>query len=246
MNPIVLIPARMAATRLPGKPLADIGGVPMIVRVLRQAEAANVGPVAVAAGDAEIVAAVEAAGGRAVLTDPDLPSGSDRILAALDRIDPAGAHDVVVNLQGDIPFLAPQVVTAVVKLLADQPACDISTVMVAEADPAERANPDIPKVVAAMQPDGRTARALYFTRSVLYGDGPVWLHHGIYGFRRDALRRFTAARPSPLELRERLEQLRALELGMSIWAAVIDEAPISVDNPSDLERARAYARTVHD
>ena len=246
MNPIVLIPARMAATRLPGKPLADIGGVPMIVRVLRQAEAANVGPVAVAAGDAEIVAAVEAAGGRAVLTDPDLPSGSDRILAALDRIDPAGAHDVVVNLQGDIPFLAPQVVTAVVKLLADQPACDISTVMVAEADPAERANPDIPKVVAAMQPDGRTARALYFTRSVLYGDGPVWLHHGIYGFRRDALRRFTAARPSPLELRERLEQLRALELGMSIWAAVIDEAPISVDNPSDLERARAYARTIHD
>lgn len=246
MNPIVLIPARMAATRLPGKPLADIGGVPMIVRVLRQAEAANVGPVAVAAGDAEIVAAVQAAGGRAVLTDPDLPSGSDRILAALDRIDPGGAHDVVINLQGDIPFLAPQVVTAVVKLLADQPACDISTVMVAEADAAERANPDIPKVVAAMQPDGRTARALYFTRSVLYGDGPVWLHHGIYGFRRDALRRFTAAQPSPLELRERLEQLRALELGMSIWAAVIDEAPISVDNPSDLERARAYARTLHD
>lgn len=243
MNPIVLIPARMAATRLPGKPLADIGGVPMIVRVLRQAEAANVGPVAVAAGEAEIVAAVEAAGGRAVLTDPDLPSGSDRILAALNRIDPDGAHDVVVNLQGDIPFLAPQVVRAVVRLLADQPACDISTVMVAEADPAERANPDIPKVVAAMQPDGRTARALYFTRSVLYGDGPVWLHHGIYGFRRDALRRFTAAPPSPLELRERLEQLRALELGMSIWATVIDEAPISVDNPSDLERARAYART---
>lgn len=246
MNPIVLIPARMAATRLPGKPLADIGGVPMIVRVLRQAEAAGVGPVAVAAGEAEIVAAVEAAGGRAVLTDPDLPSGSDRILAALDRIDPGGAHDVVINLQGDIPFLAPQVVTAVVKLLADRPACDISTVMVAEADAAERTNPDIPKVVAAMQPDGRSARALYFTRSVLYGDGPVWLHHGIYGFRRDALRRFTAARPSPLELRERLEQLRALELGMSIWAAVIDEAPISVDNPSDLERARAYARTLHD
>jgi len=246
MNPIVLIPARMAATRLPGKPLAEIGGVPMIVRVLRQAEAANVGPVAVAAGDAEIVAAVQAAGGRAVLTDPDLPSGSDRILAALDRIDPGGAHDVVINLQGDIPFLAPQVVTAVVKLLADQPACDISTVMVAEADPAERTNPDIPKVVAAMRPDGRSARALYFTRSVLYGDGPVWLHHGIYGFRRDALRRFTAAQPSPLELRERLEQLRALELGMSIWAAVIDEAPISVDNPSDLERARAYARTLHD
>src|SRR5688572_22035708 len=142
MNPIVLIPARMAATRLPGKPLADIGGVPMIVRVLRQAQAAGVGPVAVAAGDAEIVKAVEAAGGLAVLTDPDLPSGSDRILAALKRIDPDGAHDVVINLQGDIPFLAPEVVTAVTGLLADQPSCDISTVMVAEADPAERTNPD--------------------------------------------------------------------------------------------------------
>ena len=243
MNPIVLIPARMAATRLPGKPLADIAGVPMIVRVLRQAEAAGVGPVAVAAGDPEIVDAVQAAGGRAVLTDPDLPSGSDRILAALRQIDPGGAHDVVVNLQGDIPFLAPAVVTAVTGLLADQPSCDISTVMVAEADPAERTNPDIPKVVAAMQPGGRTARALYFTRSVLYGDGPVWLHHGVYGYRRAALERFTAAAPSPLELRERLEQLRALELGMQIWAAVIDEAPISVDNPSDLERARAHART---
>ena len=214
----------------------------MIVRVLRQAERAGVGPVAVAAGDAEIVAAVQAAGGTAVLTDPDLPSGSDRIVAALNALDPAGAHDVVINLQGDIPFLAPSVVQAAARLLADQPSCDISTVMVAESDPAERTNPDIPKVVAAMQPDGRSARALYFTRSVLYGDGPVWLHHGVYGYRREALLRFCAAPPSPLELRERLEQLRALELGMSIWAAVIDEAPISVDNPADLERARKFAR----
>ena len=244
MNPIVLIPARMAATRLPGKPLADIGGVPMIVRVLRQAEAAGCGPVAVAAGDSEIVDAVRAAGATAVLTDPDLPSGSDRVVAALAELDPGRVHDVVVNLQGDIPFVQPAAVKAVVDLLAAQPAFDIATVMVAEADPAERSNPDIPKVVAAMQPDGRTARALYFTRSVLYGDGPVWLHHGVYGYRRAALERFTAAAPSPLELRERLEQLRALELGMSIWAAVIDEAPISVDNPADLERARAYARTI--
>ncbi|MFI4965354.1 MAG: 3-deoxy-manno-octulosonate cytidylyltransferase [Caulobacterales bacterium] len=242
MTPIVLIPARMAATRLPGKPLADIGGVPMIVRVLRQAQAAGVGPVAVAAGDSAIVEAVEAAGGNAVLTDPDLPSGSDRIVAALAEIDPQGRHDVVVNLQGDIPFVRPEAIAAVVGLLAAQPACDLATVMVAEADPAERANPDVPKVVAAMQPDGRTARALYFTRSVLYGEAPVWLHHGIYGFRRAALARFCAAPPSPLEKRERLEQLRALELGLSIWAAVIDEAPISVDNPADLERARAYAR----
>ena len=214
----------------------------MIVRVLRQAERAGVGPVAVAAGDAEIVAAVQAAGGTAVLTDPDLPSGSDRIVAALNTLDPAGEHDVVINLQGDIPFLSPSVVQAAARLLADQPTCDISTVMVAESDPAERTNPDIPKVVAAMQPDGRSARALYFTRSVLYGDGPVWLHHGVYGYRREALARFCAAPPSPLELRERLEQLRALELGMSIWAAVIDEAPISVDNPADLERARKFAR----
>ncbi|WP_374535031.1 3-deoxy-manno-octulosonate cytidylyltransferase [Phenylobacterium sp.] len=242
MKPIILIPARMAATRLPGKPLADIEGTPMIVRVLRQAERAGVGPVAVAAGDAEIVAAVQAAGGTAVLTDPDLPSGSDRIVAALNALDPAGEHDVVINLQGDIPFLSPSVVQAAARLLADQPTCDISTVMVAESDPAERTNPDIPKVVAAMQPDGRSARALYFTRSVLYGDGPVWLHHGVYGYRREALARFCAAPPSPLELRERLEQLRALELGMSIWAAVIDEAPISVDNPADLERARKFAR----
>lgn len=242
MNPIVLIPARMAATRLPGKPLADIEGVPMIVRVLRQAQAAGVGPVAIAAGDAEIVEAVRAAGGEAVLTDPDLPSGSDRIIAALNVLDPQGRHDVVINLQGDIPFLAPTVVEATARLLADRPDCDISTVMVAESDPTERSNPDIPKVVAAMAPDGRSGRALYFTRSVLYGDGPVWLHHGVYGYRREALERFTASPPSPLELRERLEQLRALEMGMTIWAAVIDEAPISVDNPADLERARQYAR----
>jgi 3-deoxy-manno-octulosonate cytidylyltransferase (CMP-KDO synthetase) len=242
MTPIVLIPARMAATRLPGKPLADIDGIPMIVRVLRQAEAAGVGPVAVAAGDSEIAEAVIRAGGRAVLTDPDLPSGSDRIVAALADLDPDRRHDVVINLQGDIPFVKPDAVAVVARLLAAEPSCDLSTVMVAEADPAERANPDIPKVVAAMQADGRAARALYFTRSVLYGDAPVWLHHGIYGFRRDALERFCAAPPSPLEKRERLEQLRALELGMSIWAAVIDEAPISVDNPADREWARAHAR----
>ena len=246
MTPILLIPARLAATRLPGKPLADIGGLPMIVRVVRQAEASGVGPVAVAAGDPEIVAAVEAAGGRAVLTDPDLPSGSDRILAALRMLDPDGRHDVVINLQGDIPFIAPEAIQACAGLLSERPEADISTVMVAESDPSDRVNPDMPKVVAAMAPDGRSARALYFTRSVLYGEGPVWIHHGIYGFRRQALERFTTAPPSPLERRERLEQLRALEMGMVIWSAVLDEAPISVDNPSDLERARAHARRMGD
>lgn len=214
----------------------------MIVRVLRRAEAAGVGPVAVAAGDPEIVQAVEAAGGAAVLTDPALPSGSDRILAALKTLDPAGRHDVVLNLQGDIPFVAREAVAAPAELLAAQPGCDISTIVVAQADPTERSNPDIPKAVVSWGPDGRTGRALYFTRSVLYGDTPVWLHHGIYGYRREALERFCAAEPSPLEKLERLEQLRALELGMNIWVAKVDEAPISVDNPSDLERARAHAR----
>jgi 3-deoxy-manno-octulosonate cytidylyltransferase (CMP-KDO synthetase) len=244
LNPIVLIPARMAATRLPGKPLADIGGLPMIVRVLRQAEAANVGPTAVAAGDPEIVEAVRAAGGRAVLTDPDLPSGSDRILAALGELDPARQHDVVVNLQGDMPFVAPTVIQACVHLLAERADCDIATVAAREASSADRANPDVVKAVLSMEPGDRTGRALYFTRSTLYGDGPVWRHVGIYGYRREALERFNAAPPSPLERREKLEQLRAMELGLSIWAAVADAAPISVDTPADLEQARAHARTL--
>ena len=241
MNPIVLIPARMAATRLPDKPLADIGGVPMIVRVLRQAEASGVGPVAVEAGDAAIVEAVEEAGGRAVLTDPELPSGSDRILAALAALDPEGRHDAVVNLQGDMPFVDPAVVAACAGLLAAEPSCDIATVVAPEASAADRANPDVVKAVLALQPGGRTGRALYFTRSTLYGDAPVWRHIGVYGYRRAALEAFNAASPSPLERREKLEQLRALELGQSIWAAVADRAPISVDTPQDLDQARAFA-----
>jgi 3-deoxy-manno-octulosonate cytidylyltransferase (CMP-KDO synthetase) len=244
MSPIVLIPARMAATRLPGKPLADISGVPMIVRVLRQAEAANIGPVAVAAGDPEIVAAIEAAGGRAVLTDPALPSGSDRILAALAVLDPDGRHDAVINLQGDMPFVGPEVLSTCASLLAERADCDIATVVAREATSADRTNPDVVKAVLAMQADGLSGRALYFTRSTLYGDHPIWRHIGIYGYRREALVRFNAAPPSPLETREKLEQLRALELGMTIWAAVAAEAPISVDNPADLEAARAHAATL--
>jgi 3-deoxy-manno-octulosonate cytidylyltransferase (CMP-KDO synthetase) len=244
MQPIILIPARMAATRLPDKPLADIGGVPMIVRVLRQAEASGVGPVAVAAGDAEIVSVVEAHGGRAVLTDPALPSGSDRILAALHALDPQGRHDVVINLQGDMPFVEPGVITACAGVLGRELNGDIATVVAAEASPADRANPDVVKAVLALTPGARSGRALYFTRSTLYGDGPIWRHIGIYGYRRKALERFTAAPPSPLEQREKLEQLRALELGLSIWAAVVDQAPISVDNPADLAEARAHAKTL--
>jgi 3-deoxy-manno-octulosonate cytidylyltransferase (CMP-KDO synthetase) len=239
MNPIVLIPARMAATRLPGKPLADIGGAPMIVRVLRQAQAAGIGPVAVAAGDSAIVEAVAAAGGRAVLTDPALPSGSDRILAALAELDPSGTHDTVINLQGDMPFVEPSVLRACAGLLAERADCDIATVVAPESSAADRTNPDVVKALLAVQPGDRTGRALYFTRSTLYGDGPVWRHIGIYGYRRAALEAFNAARPSPLE------QLRALELGLSIWAAIATAAPISVDTPADLAQACAHAATLN-
>jgi 3-deoxy-manno-octulosonate cytidylyltransferase (CMP-KDO synthetase) len=237
MNPLILIPARMAATRLPGKPLADIGGRPMIVRAYEQAASSGF-PVAVAAGDQEIVEAVEAAGGRAVLTDPDLPSGSDRIRAALEAVDPSARHDVVINLQGDMPFADAGLARACADLLASQPTCDIATLVALESDASDRSNTDVVKAIVALPEGGRHGRALYFTRSTLYGDGPVWRHIGLYGYRREALLKFCAAPPSPLERREKLEQLRALELGLQIWAAPIEAAPLSVDNPDDLEAAR--------
>jgi 3-deoxy-manno-octulosonate cytidylyltransferase (CMP-KDO synthetase) len=239
MTPYIIIPARLAATRLPGKPLAEIGGVAMIVRVLRQAQAAQIGPVAVAAGDVEIVEAVRRAGGTAVLTDPALPSGSDRIMAALAELDPEGLCEAVINVQGDMPFVSPGLIADCAALLAREPACDIATAAAPEQDPADRTNPDVVKAVLALAPGAKTGRALYFTRSELYGPGPIWRHIGIYGYRRAALTRFTAAPPSPLEQREKLEQLRAMELGLNIWAAVVDEAPISVDTPADLAAARA-------
>lgn len=240
MNPLILIPARMAATRLPGKPLADIGGRPMIVRAWARAVESGL-PVVVAAGDPEIVDAVEAAGGRAVLTDPDLPSGSDRIRAAVEAVDPDGAHDAVINLQGDMPFADPGLARLCADLLGREPACDIATLVAPEASANDRANPDVVKAVLALDEGAGHGRALYFTRSTLYGDAPVWRHIGLYGYRREALMRFCAAPPSPLERREKLEQLRALEMGLSIWAAVIDAAPLSVDNPDDLAAARALA-----
>lgn len=242
VHPIVVIPARLAATRLPNKPLADIGGVPMIVRALRQAEAANVGPVVVAAGDQAIVEAVESAGGKAVLTDPDLPSGTDRVRAALEVIDPAAVHDVIINLQGDMPFVSPDAIRAAVQLFSDRSDLDMGTLIAPEGSEADRSNPDTVKAVVALGQGARQGRCLYFTRSTLWGDGPVWKHVGIYGYSRRGLDRMMAP-PSPLELREKLEQLRALEMGMDIWAAVVDETPLSVDNPDDLEAARAYART---
>jgi 3-deoxy-manno-octulosonate cytidylyltransferase (CMP-KDO synthetase) len=242
MTPIVIIPARMAASRLPGKPLADIGGMPMILRVLTQARLAGVGEAAVAAGDVEIVEAVRAAGGTAVFTDPALPSGSDRVLAALGELDPDGRCDVVVNLQGDMPFVSPAVITACMGVLAAEADCDIATAIAPEASPADRADPAVVKAVVSLVHGEPRGRALYFTRSVLYGDAPVWKHVGVYAYRRQALERFCLAPPSSLEQREKLEQLRALELGLSIWAAVVDETPISVDTPADLEAARAFAR----
>jgi len=234
MKPIVLIPARMASTRLPGKPLADIAGIPMIVRVWRQAVAAGIGPVVVAAAEGEIVAAVEAAGGRAVLTDPDLPSGSDRIFQALERVDSRGVHDVIVNLQGDLPALDPAYVRAVAQMLADS-GSDIATLAAQIDDPADFDNPSVVKPVVAWQ----SGRALTFTRArAPSGDGPLFHHIGIYAYTRAALARFVALPPSPLELREKLEQLRALEAGMSIAVARVDSVPLSVDTPADLEKAR--------
>lgn len=240
MSAIVLIPARMAATRLPDKPLADIGGLPMIVRVLRQAELAGVGPVVVAAGDRAIVDAVEAAGGRAVLTDPDLPSGTDRMLAALKVLGAGSDADIVLNVQGDMPFVDPAAIVACAALLNEEPSCDIATTVGRTTTDAERTDPDVVKAILSMRGDKR-GQALYFTRAAPYGAGPVWHHFGIYGYRRAALERFCAAPPSPLEKREKLEQLRALEMGMSIWATVLGAAPISVDNPQDLAAVRLYA-----
>lgn len=240
MNPLILIPARMAATRLPNKPLADIGGKPMIVRAWEQAALSGF-RVAVAAGDPEIVEVVEAAGGLAVLTDPALPSGSDRIRAAVEAVDPDAAHDIVINIQGDMPFASPDLARACADLLARESACDIATLVATEADASDRTNPDVVKAVLALPEGQASGRALYFTRSTLYGDGPIWRHVGIYGYRREALMRFCAAPPSPLEKREKLEQLRALEMGLQIWASVIADAPLSVDNPADLEAARKLA-----
>jgi len=238
MNPLILIPARMGATRLPGKPLADIGGRPMIVRAWSQAARSGYRSVVVA-GDAEIVEVVHAAGGEAVVTDPALPSGSDRIRAGLEQIDPDGRHDVIVNLQGDMPFAEPDLSRTCVSVLSEVAQADIATLVAPEAGPEDRGNVDVVKAILALEADGARGRALYFTRSTLFGGGPVWRHVGIYAYRRDALVRFCDAPPSPLERREKLEQLRALELGLTIWAAPVAEAPISVDNPQDLEAARA-------
>jgi 3-deoxy-manno-octulosonate cytidylyltransferase (CMP-KDO synthetase) len=236
MTPVILIPARMASTRLPRKPLADIHGKPMIVRVWEQAMAARLGPVVVAAAEPAIVEAVDKAGGRALLTDPDLPSGSDRIFAALQAVDPERRHDVVINLQGDLPALDPADIRAVAGVLED---ADIATLAAEITNASDRANPSVVKPVVAWEADGRTGRALYFSRArVPSGEGPFFHHIGIYAYTRDALEHFVTLPPSPLEKREKLEQLRALEAGMRIRVARVDSVPISVDTPADLDEAR--------
>jgi len=238
-NPLILVPARLASMRLPDKPLADIHGEAMIVHVWRRAMEAGIGPVVVAAAEPAIVAAIEAAGGRAVLTDPAHPSGSDRIHEALLRVDPEGRHDAIVNVQGDLPTIAPETIRASLEPL-EAPGVDISTLVAEIVRDEERANPNVVKAVLSMRDEARRiGRALYFTRATApTGPGPLFHHIGLYAYRREALARFVALPPAPLERRERLEQLRALEADMRIDAIVVDAVPLGVDTPEDLERAR--------
>ena len=234
---LIVIPARMASSRLPGKPLLDIAGEPMIVHVLRRAQAARLGEVVVATDSDVVAACVEKAGGRAVMTRADHVSGSDRIFEALDVADPQRRSTIIVNVQGDLPTLAPSDIAAAIAPLADA-AVDIATLAAEITRADERTNPNVVKLVGT--PVGeRRLRALYFTRAAApAGEGPLYHHIGLYAFRRAALARFVALPPSPLEQREKLEQLRALEAGMRIDATIVDSVPLGVDTPADLERAR--------
>ncbi|MDI1263322.1 MAG: 3-deoxy-manno-octulosonate cytidylyltransferase [bacterium] len=234
---LVLIPARMAATRLPGKPLLDIAGLPMIVHVLRRAEEAKIGRVAVATDTPEIAAAVTAHGGEAVMTRADHPSGSDRIYEALRTIDPDGKIEIVVNVQGDLPTIPPGDIRASLDLL-DDPKVDIGTLAAEIRKEEEHTNPSVVKLIGSPL-GGQRLRALYFTRATApYGDGPRYHHIGLYAYRRAALERFVKLPPSVLETREKLEQLRALEAGMRIDGALVNSVPLGVDTPHDLETAR--------
>jgi len=237
MNPVVIIPARMASTRLPGKPLAEIAGEPMIVHVLKRAQEADVGPVVVACAEQEIAESVKNAGGFAALTRPDHPSGSDRIWEALQEFDPSSTHDVIINVQGDLPTIEASAIRASLVPLETQ-SVDISTLVAEITDPSERDNPNVVKAVVGFPESSTIGRALYFSRATVpTGEGPLYHHIGLYAYRRQALERFVSLKPGILEQRERLEQLRALENDMRIDAALVDTVPFGVDTPADLERA---------
>lgn len=235
---LVVIPARLAATRLPSKPLADIHGSPMIVHVWRRAMAADAGRVVVATDSEDIRAAIREAGGEAVMTRSNHVSGSDRVYEAVNRVDPDGDVEIVVNLQGDLPTLDPALVQAAILPLASK-GPEIATLAAEIRAEDERTNPNVVKVVGSPLSGTGRMRALYFTRATApWGEGPLYHHIGIYAYRRTALEKYVALAPSTLELREKLEQLRAIENGMRIDVAVVDTVPLGVDTPADLERAR--------
>ncbi len=234
---IVLIPARMASTRLPGKPLADILGAPMIVHVLRRAQAAHIGETVVATDSEAVQAAVEKSGGRAVMTRADHVSGSDRIFEALEALDPEHRFEIVVNVQGDLPTIDPADIRAALAPLAD-PAVDIATLAAVITDATERSNPNVVKAIGTPVTADRL-RAVAFTRADATGPGPHYHHIGLYAYRRAALERFVKLPPSANEQREKLEQLRALDAGMRIDIAVVKSVPLGVDTPEELAKARA-------
>jgi 3-deoxy-manno-octulosonate cytidylyltransferase (CMP-KDO synthetase) len=234
---LVLIPARMASTRLPGKPLADICGLPMIVQVARRAREASIGRIVVAVDHPDTFAAVSQAGFEVVMTSTRHQSGSDRIHEALEAVDPQRRAEIVVNVQGDLPTIDPPTIRAALRPL-DGPAVDIATLAVEITEEDEKTNPNVVKIVGSPLAPGRL-RALYFTRATApYGNGPLYHHIGLYAYRRAALETFVALRPSTLEMRESLEQLRALEAGMRIDVEIVDTVPLGVDTPADLEKAR--------
>jgi len=242
---MIIIPARLAATRLPGKPLADIAGAPMIVHVWRRSVAAEIGPVVVACGDRAIADTIEKVGGRAVMTDPDQPTGSDRIHEAVMQIDPDRRYDAVVNVQGDLPLLDPSAIRVAVAGLAD-PETDIATLAAVITEAAALEDTSVNKIAAGFADPTRPARALYFSKAVVpWGPGPYYEHIGLYAYRRAALERFVALPRGILEQRERLEQLRALEAGMHVSVSLIDPAwlGVQVDTPADLARARQLLQT---
>jgi len=244
MKPLILIPARMASTRLPDKPMALIGTLPMIVHVWKRAMESGVGEVVVACDSDAIADAITKAGGKAVLTDADLPSGSDRIYQALKKIDANKNYDVIVNVQGDMPTLDPSIIKKAIAAL-DNKDIDIATLAAVITDEKEKTDPSVVKVVltspSPLVGEGgeRGYRALYFSRSAIpSGDGPLYHHIGLYAYKRAALERFVSLPPSPLEIREKLEQLRAMEANMRIDVAIVDTVPLGVDTLEGLEKAR--------